>query len=289
MELKTLGSTRTTIPAIGFGTWRYTGGVGPLRAAMDQGACLIDTAEIYGTEEVVGQAIQGRREQVFLATKVAPRNFRRRDLIAAADRSLSLLGTDHIDLYQLHWPNYAVPLQETMAAMEQLVDSGKVRFIGVSNFSVRYLKMAQAALSKYRIVSNQVRYSLIDRTVERNLLSYCEKNEITVIAFSPLGKSFPEMQAADSAGVLRSVCRETGKTEAQVALNWLVAKQNVVAIPKASTPAHAIEDYNASGWRLPPDKYRLLETKIPCHRRGSLVSTLAFCKRYVAQRLGRQI
>src|ERR1035437_10117705 len=164
MELKRLGPSTTSLPAIGLGTSNYTGEVEALRIGIEHGACLIDTAEIYGTEEIVGMAVRGRRDRIFLATKVAPRHFRRRDLIAAAEGSLRRLGTEYIDLYQLHWPNYRVPIEESMGAMEELVDAGKVRFVGVSNFSASELKAAQAATSSVRIVSNQVRYSLIDRT-----------------------------------------------------------------------------------------------------------------------------
>jgi len=114
---KQLGSSGIQVPAIGFGTWQYAGGVAPLSAAIDYGA-FIDTAESYGSEEVVGEAIRSRRGSVFLATKVRPRYFRRKELIKAADESLQRLGTDYIDLYQLHWPNYTVPIEETMAAME---------------------------------------------------------------------------------------------------------------------------------------------------------------------------
>src|SRR5437588_7645675 len=132
MESKALGSSQLLLPEIGLGTWNYAGGPEPLRVGIDHGAHFIDTAEIYGTEEVVGRAVRGDRARVFLATKVAPRNFRRRNLIAAADASLRRLGTDFIDLYQLHWPNYTVPIEETIGAMESLVDAGKVRFVGVS-------------------------------------------------------------------------------------------------------------------------------------------------------------
>jgi hypothetical protein len=129
METKNLGNTQVKLPAVGFGTWNYLGGTGPLRTAIEQGACLIDTAENYGTEGVVGEAIRNRREHVFLTTKAAPRNFRRKNFIAAAERSLGRLGTEYIDLYQLHWPNYTVPIDETMSAMEELADAGKIRFI----------------------------------------------------------------------------------------------------------------------------------------------------------------
>jgi diketogulonate reductase-like aldo/keto reductase len=289
MEFKKLGSSQFQLPEIGLGTWNYTGGVEPLRNGIDHGACFIDTAEIYGTEEIVGRAIRGRRDRVFLATKVAPRNFRRPDLVAAAESSLRRLGTEYIDLYQLHWPNYTVPIEESMDAMENLVIGGKVRFIGVSNFSVQELKNAQRALSRYRIVSNQVRYSIIDKTIEDGLLQYCQEKEITVIAFSPLGTSFSQIKSADPEGLLAQVGKSAGKTEAQIALNWLIAKDNVIAIPKASTVAHAIENCGASGWRLSQEEYSLLETKIGWKRRGRIELTLRRWKRRAAQSLGRQL
>jgi diketogulonate reductase-like aldo/keto reductase len=250
---------------------------------------MIDTAENYGTEGVVGEAIRNRREQVFLATKAAPRNFRRRDLIAAAERSLVRLGTEYIDLYQLHWPNYTVPIEETMSAMEELVDAGKIRFIGVSNFSIGELKRAQSALPKYRIVANQVRYSLIERTIEGGLLKYCQENAITIIAFSPLGASFAQFRRADPQGELNRIATAAGRTEAQVALNWLIAKDNVVTIPKASTAAHVIEDCEASGWRLSEKDYASLEMKIHSKRRGPLEIAARRMARTLLQHFGRQI
>src|SRR5207249_8002316 len=186
MNYKFLGDTTVRLPEIGLGTFNYKGGVEPLRTAIALGAGLIDTAESYGTEEIVGEAIKGDRDRVFLTDKVSPAHFRRPDLLLAAERSLQRLRTDYIDLYQLHRPNYTVPIQETMAAMEELVEQGKIRFIGVSNFSVAELKKGQAALSKYKIVSNQVRYSLVERSIEPELLRYCQENRITVIAYSPL-------------------------------------------------------------------------------------------------------
>src|SRR2546428_9396764 len=189
VNCKKFAATGLMIPEIGLGTWQYRGGVDPLRRGIELGACFVDTAEAYGTEEIVGEAIRGVRDRVVLATKALPRHFRRGDLLRAADQSLARLKTDYIDLYQLHWPNYTVPLEETMAAMEELVDQGKVRFIGVSNFSVTDLKEAQAVLARHRIVSNQVRYNLIERTVECGLLRYCQEHDITVIAYSPLARA----------------------------------------------------------------------------------------------------
>jgi diketogulonate reductase-like aldo/keto reductase len=260
-----------------------------LRAAIECGARLIDTAESYGTEQIVGEAIKGRRHQVFLATKALPRNFRRRDLIAAAERSLRRLGTDHIDLYQLHWPNLTVPIEEPMRGMEELVDAGKVRFIGVSNFSVRDLVNAQAALSRQRIAANQVRYSLIERTIEGGLLEYCQKSGITVIAYSPLATGLGNIRAADPEGVLRKVAEASRKSEAQVALNWCISKEKVIAIPKASSVEHVVENMGASGWKLQPQLARLLGDRIRYRRRGPLEMRARRVVRWGMQKLGRWV
>jgi len=289
MLLKELANTGIHVPEIGFGTWNYRGGVEPLRAAIEYGARLIDTAESYGTEEIVGEAIKGRRHQVFLATKALPRNFKRRDLVAAAEKSLRRLGVGHIDLYQLHWPNLTIPIEVPMRGMEDLVDAGKVRFIGVSNFSVRDLINAQAALGKQRIISNQVRYSLAERTIEGGLLQYCQKNGITVIAYSPLATGLGNIRAADPEGILRRVAEASSKSEVQVALNWCISKENVIAIPKASTAAHVIENMGASGWKLQPEHARLLEDRIHYRRRGALETGARRAVRWGMQMMGRWV
>lgn len=289
MEFKKLGSSQVQVSVIGLGTALYSGGIEALRAGLDHGACLIDTAERYGSEEVVGQAIQGARKDVFLATKAAPRNFRRRDLIAAAENSLRRLSTDYIDLYQLHWANYTVPIEETMSAMEELVDAGKIRFIGVSNFNLWYLKKAQQALRRHKIVSNQVSYSLIERSIELDLLDYCRQNEISILAYSPLGTRFAALKAADHNAVLTQIAQRIGKTEAQIALNWVIAKDQVIALVRASNAAHAIEDCGASGWRLSQSDYELLRAGIPCCRRrgGWARATLGRYRLYLKQLLGQ--
>lgn len=289
VSCKRLGDTDVQISEIGLGTWKYQGDVTALQKGIAEGAAFIDTAEIYGTEEIVGKAVRGIREQVFLATKVAPRHFRRGDLIAAAEGSLRRLNTDYIDLYQLHWPNSKVAVEESIGALEHLVDSGKIRFIGVSNFSQTELRAAQAATTRHKIVANQVRYSLIDRSVERDLLGYCEQNKITVIAYSPLGTSLRQIRTCDPRGVLAEVAVRAHKTEAQVALNWLVAKNNVVAIPQSSQAAHVVDNCGASGWRLPSSEYERLETAIRCVRRGPARLALSTEKRRIYQFFGRQL
>ncbi len=289
MLLRELGNSGIRLPEIGFGTWNYGGGVEPLRTAIEYGACLIDTAEAYGTEEIVGKAIKGQRDRGFLATKVLPRNFRECDLIAAAERSLRRLGTDYIDLYQLHWPNLTIPIEEPMKGMEKLVDEGKVRSIGVSNFSVRDLIKAQAALAKQRIVANQVRYSLVERTIEGGLLQNCQKNGITVIAYSPLATGLGNIRAADPKGVVRKVAEASCKSSAQVALNWCISKEDVIAIPKASTVAHVLEDIGASGWKLKPELAQLLEERMRYRRRGALEIGARRAVRWGMQMIGRWV
>ncbi len=286
MNFRDFPVTRLRLPEIGFGTWRYHGGVAPLRAAIERNACLIDTAEAYGTEAVVGAAIQGVRARVFVATKARPRYFRRADLLRVADESLQRLRTDYIDLYQLHWPNYAVPIAETMATMEELVARGKIRFIGVSNFSIRDLRRAQVALSTQKIASNQVRYNLTDRTVEGGLLQYCRVHGIAVIAHTPLAHGLDVLERHDRRQCLRRVAALTGKTPAQVALNWCLAHDGVIAIPKASSIAHVEEDCGASAWRLSAEHLAGLDRAIAFRRRGRVEIVLRRWARRSLQQWG---
>ena len=263
MELKQLGNTGVMVPEIGLGTWKYRGGVEPLRRGIDLGAYLIDTAEIYRTENVVGQAIQGLRERVFLATKVSGEHLRHDQVLRAADASLRLLGTEVIDLYQLHWPNARVPIKETMQAMETLVDRGQVRYIGVSNFSLRELRAAQAVMTKYPIVANQVLYNLNRREIERDLLPYCQEHSITILAYTPLDDgrlaAVPRFRHNQSLRVLQEVAAEVHQTLAQVALNWCTAHPNVIAIPKSNSVERTVENCQASGWRLTPAQLQKLD------------------------------
>ncbi|HAB15041.1 MAG TPA: aldo/keto reductase [Verrucomicrobiota bacterium] len=265
---KQLGPSGIEIPEIGLGTWHYSGGPEPLRCGFEAGAWFIDTAESYGSETVVAEAIAGVRDRVFLATKVSRQNLRRSSLLEAADRSLRQLRTNHIDLYQIHQPNDDIPIEETMGAMEELVDAGKIRFIGVSNFSVRQLQQAQAALQRHSIVSNQVRYNLIDRTIEADLLPYCAANKITVIAYSPLGRELQRLRDADPSGVLQQVAAKTGRSVPQIALNWCLRQREVVVIPKGSSITHVRDLCGGSGWRLEPPELRLLDERIRFRRRS---------------------
>jgi diketogulonate reductase-like aldo/keto reductase len=266
--LKQLGRTGVYIPEIGLGTFDYRGGIAPLRKAIDAGATFIDTAESYGTESVVGEAIRGIRERVFIATKVSPQNYRAGDLRKSAEASLRKLGVETIDLLQLHYPNAAIPIEEPMGAMADLLNEGKIRFCGVSNFSVAQLQAAQKALGKHPVVSNQVRYNLIDRTIEKDVLPYCEANGITVIAYSPLSKGLSRILDCDPTGVIPEIARATGKTAAQVAMNWSICRDGVIAIPKANSEAHILENCGASGWRLSAGQIALMNARIQFRHRN---------------------
>jgi diketogulonate reductase-like aldo/keto reductase len=288
MFYKELNKTEIRLSEIALGTWQYQGGVEPLRTGVELGANFIDTAESYGTEEIVGQAIKGIRDKVFVATKVSPRHFRGPDVIRSAEQSLKRLNTDYIDLYQLHWPNYNVPIGETMAAMEELVEKGKIRFIGVSNFSENEIEQAQATLSKSRIVSNQVRYSLVERTIEGGLLQYCEAKQISILAFSPLANGLQNIQSYDREDILGAVASATEKTKAQVALNWCVRSTPVIAIFKSAKVEHVRENCGGSGWNLQPDQIETLN-QIPFRRRRSIERFARRLGRRTMQRFGRNI
>ena len=275
MEYRAFGKTGVKVSVIGMGTYYDPAwiilsrlGIRPgydrkfkaLRVGLEGGINFVDTAEIYGSEPLVGEAIRGfDREGLFIATKVWPTHLRYEAVIKAAKRSLARLGVKYIDLYQIHFPNRRVPITETMRAMEYLVDNGLIRFIGLSNFSLNQVIEAQGALKKYEIASIQMPYSLMDRRIEADIIPYAKKNGMAVIAYYPLGhgrliREFPR-------DALEVIARNHGpKTVAQVVLNWIISKhENVFPIPRASNPDHVRENLGAAGWRLGEDEIRYLE------------------------------
>lgn len=261
MLLKEFGRTGRKVSEIGMGTyydplWITTAFVGwrrgasakveAIKAGLDSGVMLVDTAEIYRSEPLVAKALDGRkRDEIFLATKVWPNHLRRDALVRAFNGSLRRLGTSYIDLYQVHWPNPMVPIKETMAAMEQLVGDGKLRQIGVSNFNLKQIQEAQSALPKSELSSVQLDYSLIHRDIEREILPYCDREGIALLAYYPLGhgKLPNDMR-------LEKVSSGNGRTKAQVALRWLAGKPNVFPIPRASNPRHVRDNAGAGDWEL---------------------------------------
>ena len=266
MKLKELGRTGEKLPAIGIGTWKLGAErqkeIDGIRYSISNDAAFVDTAEMYGTEELVGEAIKGSK--AFVATKVSPHNFHKEDVIKACNASLMRLGIKQIDLYQLHWPNKSIPIAETMAAMKQLVDEGKIRYIGVSNFSVKELEEAQEALKSNDIVSNQIEYSILVRNPEKGLSRYMADNHITLIAYSPLarGAIFAKRYAPVSA-MLSEIGEKYGISASQGALAWLVSKPNVVAIPKASNPEHAKQNVESGSINLSEEDIAKIGSFLP--------------------------
>lgn len=239
------------IPVLGQGTWkmgedpsRRRTEVDALRLGMDLGMTLIDTAEMYGeggAEEVVGEAIADRREEVFVVTKVYPHNATRRGTIDACARSLRRLKTDYIDLYLLHWRE-TVQLEETLDGFQLLKEKGKIRDFGVSNFDVEDMEEAFALRGGDQIATNQVLYNLKHRGIEWDLISWCRARGIPVMAYSPVGIDAAEQKKTFVNPRIRAVASRHDATPQQIALAWLLRWDDMVVIPKASRPQHIREN-----------------------------------------------
>ncbi|MBC8123772.1 MAG: aldo/keto reductase [Gemmatimonadaceae bacterium] len=252
--MKTLQFSSDAVPVLGQGTWgmgedarRKQAEVASLRLGLDLGMRLIDTAEMYGeggAEEVVGEVMAGRREEVFLVSKVYPHNATRRGAIAACERSLKRLGTDRLDLYLLHWRGN-VPLAETLAAFDSLVSTGKIRHWGVSNFDPEDLQALRVLEGGQAVAANQVLYNLSRRGPEWDLLPRCREHEVMVIAYSPI-----EQGRILNEPTLKAVAMRQEATPAQVALAWLLEQEGVVSIPKATQLEHVRENRAAADLQL---------------------------------------
>jgi diketogulonate reductase-like aldo/keto reductase len=239
--------------------------VAALRAGLDAGMTHIDTAEMYGSgrvEALVGEAIAGRRDEVFLVTKVLPHNASYQGVLKACDASLRRLGTDHVDVYLLHWPGRQ-PLEETIRAFEQLVRDGKTRYWGVSNFDTGDLDEAFRIAGPKRIACNQVVYHLKERAIEHAVLPWCETHNVAVVAYSPFGSGDFPSPRSEGGRVLAQVAAAHGATPQQIALAFLTARASVFAIPKASQLAHVRENAAAVTVRLTPDDLRHLADAFP--------------------------
>ncbi len=259
-----------SIPILGLGTWGMGGRETPdkardsdtvtaIRMAVELGLTHIDTAEYYGAghaEELVGEAIDGMdREKLFITSKVWHNHLHRDDLLRSMRASLERLGTDYVDLYLVHWPNPDVPLKVTMGAMEECLREGHTRFIGVSNFSAQLMEEAQRHLGEAKLVANQVQYSLLDQKPRMELLPTCRKMGVSLIAYRPLERG-AILQTPNP--VMDEIAEAHGKTRVQVALNWLIAQENVFTIPKSTNPIHIMEFMGALGWRLTTEEWSRL-------------------------------
>lgn len=275
MRSKPFGPAGTQVPVIGQGTWNMPESghardeaVRALHRGIELGMTHIDTAEMYGSgavETILGQALQGvPRESLFVTTKVLPSNASYKGTIAACDASLRRLRMEYVDLYLLHWPG-SYPLEETMRALEELVATGKARFIGVSNFDLEELREAQGYLREVPITSNQVLYHLRERGIETQLIPYCKEQDIAVVAYTPFGRSRFPRKEAEPEGVLGKIAAKHGKTPRQVILNFLTRETNVFAIPKASSLDHVDENAGAAGWTLDPQDIAAIDEAFPVH------------------------
>lgn len=259
--------TDETVPRLGLGTWHMgernsdpKAEALAIRAAIDIGVTLIDTAEMYaegGAEEVVAQAVAGIREKVFIVSKVYPHNASRTGAIAACERSLKRLATDRIDLYLLHWRG-RYPLAETVAAFEALKAGGKIRHWGVSNFDVDDMEELRGVGSGNACVTNQVLYHLGSRGIDYDLIADCADNNETIMAYSPLGQGAILRNRA-----LGEVARKHGVTPAAVAIAWTMRHPNVIAIPKAARLSHVTENVAAADLVLDASDLAALDKAFP--------------------------
>ncbi len=262
------------VPVLGQGTWnmgedprRRRDETDALRLGMDLGMTLIDTAEMYadgGSEEVVREAIAGRRDKVFLVSKVLPSNASRRGVEAACERSLKRLGTDRIDLYLLHWRG-GVPLSETVEALEALKAAGKIRHWGVSNFDTDDMEELADLPAGRNVQANQVLYNLTRRGIEFDLLPWSRERGIPTMAYSPV-----EQGALAGDRRMKNVAERHGATPAQIALAWVMREGGVIAIPKASRPQHVRDNRAALDIRLTPQDLADLDAVFapPSRKRG---------------------
>ncbi|MBA0127757.1 aldo/keto reductase [Haloechinothrix sp. YIM 98757] len=255
------------LPVLGQGTWgmgerseHRSGEARALRHGLDLGLGLIDTAEMYGSggaEEVIAEAVRGRRDEAFLVSKVFPHNASKHGAIEACERSLTRLGTDRIELYLLHWRGN-VPLEETLEAFERLRSDGKILHYGVSNFDPADLADLWAEELGDRVVTNQVLYNLSRRGPEYDLLPQCRDRDVPVMAYSPI-----EQGRLLGNGTLRRVAERHGVTAAQAALAWVLHQPGVCAIPKAANPEHVEQNAAALDLALTEDDLRELDREFP--------------------------
>jgi diketogulonate reductase-like aldo/keto reductase len=277
MERRRFGASAFEVAIIGQGTWQIERQdravvLAALKTGLDLGMNHIDTAEMYGAgraEEIVAEAIAGRRDQVFLVSKVLPENASRKGTVAACERSLARLRTEYLDCYLLHWRG-STPLGETIAAFEQLKQQGKIRSWGVSNFDVPDLEEARTIAGPGRMVCNQVLYHPGDRAIEHAVLPWCEKNDLALMGYSPFGHGdFPGPKTREGR-VLQEIAAAHGATPRQVALAFLVRRPPLFTIPKASTPEHVRDNAGAGDLRLTEEDLATIDRALPLGPRREL-------------------
>jgi len=263
MLYKKLGNTSVDIPAIGQGTYgagsrlvttneQIKRRIEILRFGIEMGMTFLDTAESYEAghaEELAGKAINGIRDKVFVSSKFDPGNNSFSGIMRAIEGSLRRLKTDYIDLYQIHWPNPSIPIAETMDALEKLVQAGKVRFIGISNFARDEFIEAQSFLKHDKIVSNQLEYNLFSRSIESDFIPFSENNQVTIIAYSPFGQGNLSMNETKRR-FLEELAKKYKVSTYQIILNWIISRPSVVTIAQTMDFDHARDNANAADFRL---------------------------------------
>lgn len=274
MQPQPFGPTKQRVPPIGQGSWYIESGerkqaIAALRRGLDLGLTHIDTAEMYGSgasEQLVGAAIAGRRNEAFLVSKILPSNASRTGTIAACERSLKALGTDHLDCYLLHWRG-GHPLAETFAAFERLQRDGKIRAWGVSNFDENDLQEALDVAGPGQIACNQVLYHLRERAIEHSIIPWCRAHDVAVVAYSPFGHDAFPAPASAGGRVLAEIAARHGATPRQVALAFLVREPGVFTIPKAARVAHTEENAAAARLALNAAELARLDAAFPRGRK----------------------
>ncbi|WP_407159597.1 aldo/keto reductase [Bradyrhizobium sp. STM 3557] len=268
MKQKAFGTGGPNTSVIGQGTWYLDRGdrkraIAALQRGLDLGMSHIDTAEMYGdADPVIAEAIAGRRDEVFLVSKVLPSNASRSSTITACERSLKRLNTDRLDCYLLHWPG-SYPLEDTVASFEELKRAGKIRSWGVSNFDVDDLDELLDVAGEGKIACNQVLYHLKERAIEHAVMPWCERHGVAVVAYSPFGHD--DFPAPDSAGgkVLQRFAEAHAATPRQVALAFLTRAPSVLAIPKAASAEHAAENAAAGALELTKEEITAIDQAFP--------------------------
>jgi diketogulonate reductase-like aldo/keto reductase len=268
MKSRQFGSSKCEVSVIGQGTWYIDRGdrkhaIAALRRGVDLGMTHIDTAEMYDDAElVIAEAIAGRRDEIFLVSKVLPSNASRRGTITACERSLARLNTDRLDCYLLHWRG-SYPLDETVAAFEELASAGKIRSWGVSNFDTDDLDELLAVAGKGKIACNQVLYHLQERAIEHAVIPWCEQHGVAVVAYSPFGHNDFPSPHSKAGQALQTIADAHGASSRQVALSFLTRQASVFAIPKASSEEHAADNAAAANLTLSEYEIAALDKAFP--------------------------
>ena len=279
MERRRFGSTTREVSVIGQGTWYLDRGdrgaaVAALRRGLDLGMAHIDTAEMYGdAEEVIAEAITGRRDEAFLISKVLPEHASLKGTIAACERSLTRLRTDRLDSYLLHWAGRH-PLEDTIAAFEQLRRGGKILSWGVSNFDVHELEAARLIAGEGRMACNQVLYHLEERAIEHAVVPWCQTHQVAVVGYSPFGHGRFPGPRTKGGRVLQEIAAAHGATPRQVALRFLVRWPTLFTIPKAGRPDHAAENAGAGDLELTKADLARIDEAFPLGPRPRELPTL---------------